>query len=108
MSVPRPAIFVAIVTAPTSPAFAIISASLAWFLAFKTSCLIPALSNILDNLSFVSTEIVPTSIGCPVSCICLINSTIFLNLPASVAYIISDISFLTHGLLVGIWITYML
>ena len=41
ISVPRPAIFVAIVTAPTRPAWAIISASFKWFLAFKTLCLMP-------------------------------------------------------------------
>ena len=63
MSVPRPAMLVAIVTAPITPAFSIINASLAWFLAFKTLCLIPRLFNILLNNSEVSTETVPSKIG---------------------------------------------
>ncbi len=39
MSVPRPAMFVAIVTAPFRPAWATISASCAWYFAFSTTCL---------------------------------------------------------------------
>ena len=65
MSVPRPAMFVAIVTAPITPAFSIIKASLAWFFAFKTLCLIPRLLSILLSNSDVSTETVPKRIGCP-------------------------------------------
>ena len=38
MSVPRPAIFVAIVTAPGNPALATISASFWWYFAFRTWC----------------------------------------------------------------------
>ena len=41
MSVPRPAMLVAIVTAPRRPAWATISASRSWYLAFKTWCGIP-------------------------------------------------------------------
>ena len=63
MSVPRPAMLVAIVTEPFKPALAIISASLLWFLAFKTSCLILLYENILLKNSETSTEIVPTSTG---------------------------------------------
>src|SRR5712692_10413132 len=39
MSVPRPAMFVAIVTAPLRPACATISASCAWYFALSTTCL---------------------------------------------------------------------
>lgn len=42
MSTPRPAMFVAMVTAPNLPAWAIISPSLSWFLAFRISCLMPS------------------------------------------------------------------
>ena len=45
MSVPRPAIFVATVTAPTVPARAMMAASLSCCLAFKTSCGIPLRRN---------------------------------------------------------------
>ena len=84
MSVPRPAMLVAIVTDPFSPAFAIISASRAWFLAFNTSCGICLLFNKLSINSFVSIAIVPTSTGCPALCLLSISSTRALNLPACV------------------------
>ena len=42
MSVPRPAMLVAIVTVPRRPACATISASCSWYFAFRTSCLIAA------------------------------------------------------------------
>ena len=45
ISVPRPAMFVAIVTALYLPACAIISASFSWYFAFNTWCGIFALSN---------------------------------------------------------------
>ena len=51
MSVPRPAMFVAIVTAPYFPACAIISASFSWYFAFNTSCLIPSNCNNLESFS---------------------------------------------------------
>ena len=41
MSVPRPAMFVAIVTAPVRPAWATIPDSFSWNLALRTSCLMP-------------------------------------------------------------------
>ena len=67
ISVPRPAMFVAIVTAPYLPACAIISASLSWALAFNTWCLIPSLVNILLNFSDFSIETVPINTGWPFS-----------------------------------------
>ena len=54
---------VAIVTAPFTPALAIIAASFAWFLAFNVLCLIPFALNILDKISDVSTATVPRRIG---------------------------------------------
>ena len=42
MSVPRPAMFVAIVTTPGLPACAMISASCSWYLAFSTLCSMPS------------------------------------------------------------------
>ena len=108
ISVPRPAMFVAIVIAPFWPAFAMISASLAWFLAFNTSCGRCSFWSSLLRCSFDSTEIVPTRIGCPLACTSLIKFTIALYLPFSVANIKSAISSLIHGLFVGISITYIL
>ena len=68
MSVPRPAMLVAIVTAPRWPAWAMISASRSWCLALSTLCSIAAPLEQLGQLSDFSTEIVPTSTGWPVSC----------------------------------------
>ena len=52
ISVPLPAILVAIVIPPNRPAWAIISASLACCFAFKTLCLIPFLiSSTIKQLS---------------------------------------------------------
>ena len=82
MSVPRPAMLVASVIAPFSPALAIISASRAWFLAFNISCFSPALVKSELKYSLTSTEIVPIRIGWPVSWICLTALTIDLYLPA--------------------------
>src|SRR6266536_3330702 len=48
MSVPRPAMLVAIVMAPGCPACATISASRWWYLAFKTSCRKPRRLSMLD------------------------------------------------------------
>ena len=63
MSVPRPAMLVAMVTVPSRPALATISASLMCCLAFSTSCLMPLLCSIADRISDFSTEMVPTSTG---------------------------------------------
>ena len=63
MSVPRPAMFVAIVTAPGWPAPATISASRWWYFAFSTLCWMPARLNMRDSVSDTSTLTVPTSTG---------------------------------------------
>ena len=46
---PRPAMFVAIVTAPYRPAWATISASISWYLAFSTECLMPFFLSMADR-----------------------------------------------------------
>ena len=63
MSVPLPAILVAIVTIPARPALLIISASLLCCLAFNTSCGIFSFFSNFDKYSEFSIEIVPTRHG---------------------------------------------
>ena len=63
MSVPRPAMFVATVTAPLRPAWAMMAASRSWYLAFRTSCGTPRRLSIVDSSSDFSTLVVPTSTG---------------------------------------------
>jgi len=65
MSVPRPAIFVATVTAPIVPARAMIAASRSCCFAFKTSCGIPRRLNTWERVSDFSTLTVPTKTGWP-------------------------------------------
>ena len=57
MSVPRPAMFVAMVTAPMRPAWATIGASFSWNLAFRTSCLMPApLEHLGEDLALLDAD----------------------------------------------------
>jgi len=72
MSVPRPAILVAIVTLFDLPASATISASRWCNFAFNTLCLIPLILSIRLNNSEISTDVVPTKTGRPI----LVRSTI--------------------------------
>ena len=65
MSVPRPAIFVAIVTTPGFPASATISASFLCIFALSTLCLTFRIFNILLNNSEISTDVVPINTGLP-------------------------------------------
>ena len=67
ISVPRPAMFVAMVTAPNLPACAIMVASCSWYLAFNTECGIPSCFKILLSFSDFSMDTVPTKTGCPFS-----------------------------------------
>ena len=101
ISVPRPAILVAIVTAPGTPASATISASWAWNLAFNTLCLIPALVKVFDSNSDFSMEIVPTNTGWLRAIASLISVTIAANLSSSFLYIKSVRSSRIIGWLVG-------
>ena len=59
--------FVAIVTAPSSPACMMISASRSCCFAFRTLCLMPERVSSVERYSETSTEIVPTSTGWPSS-----------------------------------------
>ncbi len=65
MSVPRPAMLVAMVMAPGRPAWATISASRSCCLAFSTSCFSFSFFRMPDSSSEVSMEVVPTSTGWP-------------------------------------------
>ena len=64
MSVPRPAMLVAMVTAPGRPACATICASRSCCLAFSTSCAMPCFFSRPASSSELSMEVVPTSTGC--------------------------------------------
>jgi len=66
MSVPRPAMLVAMVTAPFAPASSMIMASRAWFLALSTSCLMPMRRSSNESISLFSMLMVPTKMGWPV------------------------------------------
>ena len=71
MSVPRPAMLVAIVTVPGLPASDTTSASRWCILALSTWCLMLRMPSIFESSSLISTVVVPTSTGRP----CLLNST---------------------------------
>ena len=72
---PRPAMFVEMVTAPTAPARATMSASSASFFAFSTSQRTPASRSRAARPSDSVTVDVPTSTGRPVACARVISST---------------------------------
>ena len=65
ISVPRPAMLVAMVMAPFLPACATISASRSWFLAFRTLKSRVYFCSILASVSLFSTLTVPTRTGWP-------------------------------------------
>ena len=67
MSVPRPAMFVAIVTEPLRPAWATIGASFSWYFALRTSWRTPRRLSIVESTSLFSTLTVPTRTGRPAS-----------------------------------------
>ena len=102
MSVPRPAMLVAMVMAPVRPAWATIGASFSWNLALSVSCLIPRRLSISLRTSDFSTETVPTRTGRPASCISTISSMSASNLPFSVRYTRSGSSTRIIGRWVGI------
>ncbi|MCH9617790.1 MAG: hypothetical protein SP1CHLAM9_11100 [Chlamydiia bacterium] len=101
ISVPRPAILVATVIASFLPAKEMISASLAWFFAFKTVCFSPSPFRMREIFSEISTDSVPIRIGCPVLCANRISVI------SAVYFSLSDIktsslrSFRIHFLCVG-------
>ena len=102
ISVPLPAIFVAIVTIPALPASETISASFLCSLAFKTLWLIFRIVNILPKSSEISTDVVPIKTGLPWLDIFVTSSITALYFSLLVLYIKSLWSFLAIGLLVGI------
>ena len=84
MSVPRPAMLVAMVTAPSRPAWATISASRSWYLALSTWCGIPRFLSSAASCSDFSIDTVPTSTGCPPAWRSVISSTTASNFSRSV------------------------
>ena len=102
MSVPRPAMLVAIVTAEALPACATISASFLCSFALSTWCSILRNFNIFDNNSEVSTSVVPINTGLfsainrSTSLITAANFSLF------VLYIKSSLSCRITGRFVGI------
>ena len=105
MSVPRPAMLVAMVTVPGLPASATMSASFWCNLAFSTLCLIFTRVSIRLNNSEVSTEVVPTSTGLPFFTRSSISLMTALNFSRFVLYTRSSRSSRTTGRLVGITTT---
>ncbi len=102
MSVPRPAILVAIVTCPGCPASATMSASFLWSFAFNTLWGTFRNVNILPSNSLISTDVVPINIGRP-SCDNLVTSSMTaLYFSRLVLYTKSCLSSRVIGLLVGI------
>ena len=73
MSTPLPEILVVIITEPTFPAFAIISASFSWFFAFKTVWTIFLVLRSFEYCSDLLILDVKIRIGCPF----LLHSDIF-------------------------------
>ena len=101
MSVPRPAMLVAMVTAPFLPAWATISASRSWFLAFSTLWGTPLAFSRRLRSSLFSMLTVPTSTGWPLAWHSTTCSMTALYLPFTVLYTTSCISCRWRGRLVG-------
>ena len=102
MSVPRPAMLVATVTAPGRPAWATISASCSWCFALSTWCFTPRRCRSWERYSERSTEVVPTSTGWFLATRSTISSTTAANLASWVLYTRSVRSSRWLGRLVGI------
>src|ERR1035438_8229000 len=101
ISVPRPAMLVETVTVPLRPACATMLASRSWFLAFSTSWRTPIFFRMPDSFSDFSTEMVPTSTGCPLEWSSLISLAALRNFSSSVRYTTSWFSLRIIGWLVG-------
>src|ERR1019366_6443940 len=99
------AMLVEIVIAPLRPAWATISASFSWYLAFSTTCLMPFFFSRSDRRSDFSTEVVPTRMGCPFSAIFWISSDEAKNFSFSVRYTTSEFSTRSKTLFVGMTTT---
>jgi hypothetical protein len=84
MSVPRPAMLVAMVTAPLRPAWATIDASRSWYLALSTTCGTPLRLSSPESISLFSIDTVPTSTGWPAWWHSAISSTAALHFSPAV------------------------
>ena len=84
MSVPRPAMLVAMVTAPSLPAWATMLASSRCLLAFKMLCAMPLRFRPVDKTSDFSTDTVPTKTGWPLLWVCSMSSTMAMYFSLSV------------------------
>ena len=102
MSVPRPAMLVAIVTAPRRPARETISASCWWNLALRTVWMTPARLSIRERTSEASTLVVPTRTGWPRLFAASISRRTALYLSRRALKITSFLSMRMQGLFVGI------
>ncbi len=102
MSVPRPAMLVAIVTAPGRPASAIILASRSCCLALSTLCGTSAAVSAWDTISDISIDAVPTKTGRCSFTHTRISSIIASNFSVIVKYTRSFISLRLTSTLVGI------
>mmetsp|Transcript_7628 Transcript_7628/g.26847 ORF Transcript_7628/g.26847 Transcript_7628/m.26847 type:complete len:215 (-) Transcript_7628:1235-1879(-) len=114
MSVPRPAMFVAMVTAPRRPACATVSASCLayWGLAFSRLCCTPTMSlpclsfqtkpaSMRLSISLCSTLVVPTRMGFPSQWQSTTNSTMAFHLASCVLNTAVGLSSRIRGLFVG-------
>ena len=103
---PRPAMLVAMVTAPIRPAWATISASFSWYFALSTwwSGTPPFLRS-LESRSDFSMDTVPMRIGRPFSWSSLISCTTASNFSRSVLYTTSGLFTRTRARLVGTTVT---
>ena len=102
MSVPRPAMLVAIVIMPERPACATISASRACCLAFSTWCGSFSLSSRVDRSSEFSIDVVPTSTGWPRAWQSRMSARTASTFSSNVRYTWSFSSLRTIGWCVGI------
>ncbi len=102
MSVPRPAMLVAIVTAPRWPARETISASCWWNFAFRTVWMIPVRRSMRESTSEDSTLVVPTRTGWPRLLAASISRTTAVYLSRRVLKMESFLSVRMQGWLVGI------
>ena len=101
ISTPRPAMFVATVTAPNLPAWVTISASRLCSLALRTLWVMPLWSKAREIFSLFSTLTVPTRMGCPVARRSSMSSTTASILEFSVLYMRSAWSWRLTGRWVG-------
>ena len=90
------------VTAPSLPAWATISASFSWNLAFSTVWGTPRAFRSLEMYSLFSMDTVPTSTGCPLAWQSRICWMMARFLPFSFLNTTSELSMRITGLLVGI------